>query len=69
LEKSVATAMQKFIVPWSIAIHCFSFTVNMKLDNIKEIMLIAIIDEQHLMPGFPNGAAEAKKQLVISLRR
>jgi hypothetical protein len=56
--------MQIFIVPWSIAILALSFAKSMKLDNIKG-MLIAIIDEQHLMPGYSNCAAEAKKHSVV----
>ncbi len=47
LEKKVATAMQKLIVPWGIAIH-LSFAKSMKLENTKE-MLIAIINEQQVL--------------------
>jgi predicted nucleic-acid-binding protein len=62
-EKKVATAMLKFIVPWSIAIHCLFFAESMKLENIKE-MIIAIINEQQLMSGHPDFTAEAKKHSV-----
>ncbi len=55
--------MQNFIVPWSIAIHCLSFAKPMQLKHMKE-MLIAIIDEQQLMPGFPDCLAEEKKHSV-----
>ncbi len=52
--------MQKYMVPWSIVLNVLSFAKTMKVDNIKE-MLIAIIDEQQLMQGYPDCVAEAKK--------
>ena len=62
-EKKVATLMQKFIVPWSIAIHCLSFAKAMKIEQIKEI-LIAVIDELQLIPGHPDTVAVAKRHSV-----
>ncbi len=62
-EKKVATAMQKLIVPWSIAIHCLSYAKCMKIENIKE-MLIATINKQQIMPGYIDCAVEAKKHSV-----
>ena len=61
--KKDATAMQKFIVPWSIAIHGLSFAKSMKIEQVKE-MLIAVIDELQLMPGYPDTAAVAKRHSI-----
>ena len=55
--------MQKFIVPWSIAIHGLSFAKAMEIEQIKE-MLIAVIDELQLMPGYPDIASVAKRHSV-----
>ena len=55
--------MQKYIVPWSIAIHGLSFAKRMTIDSVKE-MLIAIIDEKELMPGHPNCAKEVARYLL-----
>ena len=59
-ERRIASAMQKYIVPWAIAIHGLSFAKRMTIDSVKE-MLIAIIDEKELMPGHPNCAKEVAK--------
>ena len=59
-ERRIASAMQKYIVPWSIAIHGLSYAKRMSIDSVKE-MLIAIIDEKELMPGHPSCAKEVAK--------
>ena len=59
-QKRVATAMQKYIVPWSIALEGLSYAKRLKIDVVKA-MLIAIIDAENLMPGHPDCAAEARK--------
>lgn len=62
-QKKVASAMQKYIVPWSIALEGLSYAKRLSLDVVKA-MLIAIIDAEHLMPGHPDCAAEARKHSV-----
>ncbi len=51
--------MQIYIVPWCIARFCLSFPKELSLESVQE-MLIAIIDAEQLMPGYPDCAAEAK---------
>ena len=62
-QKIVASAMQKYIVPWSIALEGLSYAKPLSLDVVKA-MLIAIIDAKHLMPGHPYYAAEARTYSV-----
>jgi hypothetical protein len=59
-EKNVASSMKKYIVPWSIALYCLAFPKELTLEKVQE-MLIAIIDAEQLMPGYPNCSEEAKK--------
>jgi hypothetical protein len=59
--------MQKYVVPWSIAVHGLSFAKNMTVDSVKEILIASvIIDAEQLMPIYPNRdcATEAKKYSV-----
>jgi hypothetical protein len=60
--------MQKYIVPcrWNIAHHSLSYHSYAKKMTDKEIkaQLIAIIDSENLMPGFPNCAEQARKHSV-----
>jgi hypothetical protein len=49
-EKKTASAMQKFIVPWNIALHGLSYAKKMTNKDIKA-QLIAVIDSENLMPG------------------
>ena len=63
LDKKAASAMQKFIVPWNIALHGLSFAKKMTNKEIKS-QLIAIIDSENLMPGFPDCAETAAKHSV-----
>jgi hypothetical protein len=59
-ERKVATALQKYIVPWSIAMFGISFPKTHTIETYKE-MLVAIIDAEELMPGIsPDCAKEAK---------
>jgi hypothetical protein len=62
-EKKTASAIQKFIVPWNIALHCLSYAKKMSDKDIKA-QLIAIIDSENLMPGFPDCVAHARKHSV-----
>jgi hypothetical protein len=55
--------MQKYIVPWNIAFHGLSYAKKMTDRDIKA-QLIAIIDSENLMPGFPDSAAQAKRHSV-----
>ena len=43
--------------------HGLSYAKNMSIETVKE-MLIAIIDADQLMPGYPDCKAEAKKYSV-----
>ncbi len=62
-ELKNASAMQKYIVPCSIAIHWLSIAKNMTVETVKD-MLIAIIDAEQLMPSYPDCKEEAKKYWV-----
>ncbi len=55
--------MQKYIVPWNIALHGLSYAKKMTDKDIKA-QLIAIIDSENLMPGFPDCATQAKRHSV-----
>ena len=55
--------MQKYIVPWNIALHGLYYAKRMPDKDIKA-QLIAIIDSENLMPGFPDCATQAKKHSV-----
>ncbi len=55
--------MQKYIVPWNIALHCLSYAKKMTNKDIKA-QLIAIINSKNLMPGFPDCATQAKRHSV-----
>ena len=57
--------MQKFIVPWNIAIHGLSYAKKLTEQDIKA-QLIAIIDSENLMPGFPDCAEQANKHSVLA---
>jgi hypothetical protein len=62
-EKKAASPMQKFIVPWNIALHSLSYAKKMADKEIKA-QLIAIIDSENQMPGFPDCAEQARKPSV-----
>ena len=62
-EKRTASLMQKFIVPWNIAIHGLSYAKKITEKDIKA-QLIAIIDSENLMPGYASCAVEASKYSV-----
>ena len=62
-EKRAASLMQKFIVPWNIAIHGLSYAKKLTEKDIKA-QLIAIIDSENLMPGYATCAEQASKYSV-----
>jgi hypothetical protein len=62
-KKQVASLMQKFIVPWNIAIHGLSYAKKLTEKDIKA-QLIAIIDSENLMPGYASCAEQASKYSV-----
>ena len=62
-QKKTATVMQRFIVPWNIAIHGFSYSKKITEKDIKA-QLIAIIDSENLMPGYASCAEQASKYSV-----
>ena len=55
--------MQKFIVPWNIAIHGLSYAKKLTEKDIKA-QLIAIIDSENLMPRYASCAEQASKYSV-----
>ena len=57
--------MQKFIIPWNIAIHGLSYAKKLTEKDI-EAQLIAIIDSEnlHLMPGYASCTEQASKYSV-----
>ena len=57
--------MQKFIVPWNIAIHGLSYAKKLTEKEIKA-QLIAIIDSENPMPRFPYCAEQASKHSVLA---
>ncbi len=58
-EQSVASAIQKSIVPWSIAMFGFGYPKLQTIETYRE-MMIAIIDADQLLPGHPDCAKEAR---------
>ena len=62
-EKLTASLMQKFIMPWNIAIHWLSYSKKLTDKDIKA-QLIAIIDSENLMPGYASCAEQASKYSV-----
>ena len=55
--------MQRFIIPWNIAIHGLSYSLKLTEKDIKA-QLIAIIDLENLMPGYASCAEQASKYSV-----
>ena len=62
-EKITASLLQKFIVPWNIAIHGLSYAKKLTEKDIRA-QLIAIIDSENLMPGYANCAEQESKHSV-----
>ena len=58
-DRKIAIAIQKFMVPWSIAMHGYSFPKLQTIETYRE-MMIAIIIAEELLPGHPDCAKEAK---------
>ncbi len=48
-QKKTASVMQRFIIPWNIAIHWYSYSKKLTEKDIKA-QLIAIIDLENPMP-------------------
>ena len=66
-EKKTASLMQKFIiVPWNIAIHGLSYAKKLTKKKDIKAQVIAIIDSENLMPGFPDCAEQASKHSVLA---
>ena len=62
-QKKMASAIQRFIVPWNIAIHGLSYSKMLTEKDIKA-QLIAIIDSENLMPRYASCAEQASKYSV-----
>ena len=58
-DRKIAIAIQKYMVPWSIAMFGYSFPKMQTLETYRE-MMIAVIDTEELLPGHPDCAKEAK---------
>jgi hypothetical protein len=58
-EWSVASAIQKSIVPWSIAMFRFGYPKLQTIKTYRE-MMIAIINAEQLLPGHPDCTKEAR---------
>ncbi len=55
--------IQRFIVPWNIAIHGLSYAKKLTEKEIKA-QLIAIVDSENLLPGYESCAEQASKYSV-----
>ena len=62
-EKQTASLMQRFIVPWNIAIHGLSYSKKLTEKDIKA-QLIAIIDSENLLPGYASCSELARRYSV-----
>ena len=58
-NKTVATNLQQFVVLWLIATYGLSYPKSIEIFRLKE-MLIAIIDENHMLGQDPSCAAQSK---------
>ncbi len=58
-EQSVASAIQKSSVQWSIAMFGFGYPKLQTIETYRE-MMIAIIDAKQLLLGHPDCAKEAR---------
>ncbi len=58
-DRKIAIAIQKTMVPWSIAVFGFSFPKMQTLDTYRE-MMIAVINAEQLLPGHQDCAKVAK---------
>ena len=50
-------------MPWNIALHCLSYAKK-KTENEIKAQLMAIIDSENLMPGFPDCSEQVRKHSV-----
>ncbi len=62
-QKKMASAIQRFIVPWNIAIHGLSYSRMLTEKDIKA-QLIAIIDSENLLPGYASCSELARRYSV-----
>ena len=56
--RKISSSIQQSIVLWSIAMFGYSFPKLQTFDTYREMML-AIIDEENLLPGHPDCSKEA----------
>ncbi len=63
-QKKNAIDLQRFIVPWCIALYGLDYPKQLTLETVK-CMVIAISDEKGLLQGFPSAAVPAKKYAII----
>jgi hypothetical protein len=66
-ERKVATAIQKYMVLWSIAMFWLSFPKMQTIETYLE-MLIAIVDSEQLMPSHPDCVKEARVYPVAFIK-
>ena len=62
-DRKVAIMIQKYMVPWSIAMFGYSFPKLQTTKTYRE-MMIAVIDAEELLPGHPDCAKEARAYQV-----
>ncbi len=66
-QRKNAIDLQRFIIPWCIALYGLDYPKQLTLDTFK-CMVIAISDEKGLLQGFPSAAVPAKSmRLVLSM--
>ncbi len=59
-----AIDLQRFIVPWCIALYGLDYPKQSTLDTVK-CMVIVISDEKGLLQGFPSAAVPAKSMRSV----
>ena len=62
-QRKNAIDLQKFIVPWCIALYGLDYPKLLTLDTVKQ-MVIAISDDRGLLQGYPSAAVPAKKYAI-----
>jgi hypothetical protein len=59
-DRKIAIAIQKYMVPWSIAMFGYSFPKMQTLETYWEMMIAVIDTEELFLPGHPDCEKEAK---------
>ncbi len=68
-QRKNAIDLQKYIVPWIIALYGLDYPKKLTLDTVKE-MVIAISYDKGLLQGFPSRQCQQKSmRLVLPMLR